>query len=129
MKKDLEAEGATLEIIAPAIGGVKADDGTHIEADHKFEGGPSVLFDAVAILPSKSGAAKLLKNSAVRDFISDAFGHLKFIGWVAAAMPLFVKAGIANDLNSGCIELIGEKDVALFVKTCRNLRSWARESE
>lgn len=46
----VEAEGATLEIVAPTIGGVQMNDGKSLKADHKFAGGPSVLFDAVAIL-------------------------------------------------------------------------------
>src|ERR1700744_6103224 len=50
LRKALEAEDATLEIVAPTVGGVKMSDGTLLKSDHKFSGGPSVLFDAVAIL-------------------------------------------------------------------------------
>jgi catalase len=127
LKKELDAEGATLEIIAPAVGGVKASDGTLIEADEKIGGGPSVLYDAVAILPSEQGATLLLNNAAARDFISDAFAHLKYIGWVKAAQPLFEKAGIAGDLDEGCIELTGAKSAGQFVTACRKLRVWQRE--
>ena len=35
--------------IAPNVGGVDTSDGTHIAADRKIAGGPSVLYDAVAI--------------------------------------------------------------------------------
>ena len=128
LKKQLLAEGATLEIIAPTIGGVVASDGTLVKADQKIGGGPSVLYDAVAVLPSAEGAARLLKNAAAKDFISDAFAHLKFIAWVKAAVPLFEKAGIAKELDAGCIELSGAKSVAQFVTACRKLRLWERES-
>ncbi len=47
LRKALELEGATLEIIAPTVGGVEASDGTRVEADQKIGGGPSVLYDAV----------------------------------------------------------------------------------
>ncbi|MDP8981293.1 MAG: catalase [Acidobacteriota bacterium] len=127
LRQALEDAGATLEIIAPTVGGVAASDGTWIEGDQKIGGGPSVLYDAVAVLPSKEGAAALLNNAAVRDFISDAFGHLKFIGWVKSALPLFEKAGIADDLDEGCIELTGPRSAAPFVAACRKLRLWARE--
>ena len=50
LRTALEAEGATLEIVAPTVGGVQMSDGKPLKADHKFGGGPSVLFDAVAIL-------------------------------------------------------------------------------
>jgi catalase len=49
----LKAEGALLEIIAPTVSGVEMSGGKLLKADHKFSGGPSVLFDAVAILPAK----------------------------------------------------------------------------
>ena len=128
LKKALEAEGAMLEMIAPTVGGVEASDGTRIEGNEKIGGGPSVLYDAVAILASEAGAELLLKNAAARDFISDAFAHLKFIGYVKTAMPLFEKAGIAKDLDGGCIELTKGKSAAAFVAACRNLRHWDREA-
>jgi catalase len=123
----LDAEGAMLEIVAPTIGGVKASDGTHIGADQKLGGGPSVLYDAVAILPSVEGAKLLLKSAAARDFVSDAFAHLKFISYVKAAMPLFERAGIAQDLDAGCIELTRGNSASEFVAACRKLRRWERE--
>ena len=111
---------------------MKASDGTLIEANQKIGGGPSVLYDAVAVLPSEAGVKALLKNAAARDFVSDAFAHLKFIAYVDAAMPLFEKAGIQADLDDGCINLTaskgtGAKGAASFVTACRNLRNWARE--
>jgi catalase len=126
--KALDDERSILEIIAPTVGGVEASDGSRIEAQQKIGGGPSVLYDAVAILPSEEGAAGLLKNAAAKDFISDAFAHLKFIGFVKAAMPLFEKAGIAQDLDEGCIELLNAKNAAQFVVSCRKLRLWQREA-
>ncbi len=55
LKSAIEAEGATLEVIAPTVGGVKASDGSIIKAQQKIGGGPSVLYDAVAVMPSVSG--------------------------------------------------------------------------
>ena len=127
LKKALQGEGATLELIAPTVGGVESSDGTRIEADQKIGGGPSVLYDAVAVLPSEEGTKFLIKNAAARDFVSDAFAHLKFIAYVSAAMPLFAKAGIAGDLDNGCIHLTQAKDAAAFVAACRNVRQWERE--
>ena len=132
LKEALKAEGATLEIIAPTVGGVEASDGTLIAGDQKIGGGPSVLYDAVAVLPSEEGVKLLVTNPAARDFVADAFAHLKFIGYVDAAMPLFEKAGIAADLDEGCISLIAPKRSAAkgasaFVAACRNLRLWERE--
>jgi catalase len=127
LKEGIEAAGSQLELIAPTIGGVQANDGTQFEAGQKIGGGPSVLYDAVAVLPSVEGANLLLKNAAVRDFIADAFAHLKFIAWVGAAMPLFERAGIAEDLDAGCVELTGAASVTQFLAACRKLRQWDRE--
>jgi catalase len=127
LKSAIEAEGATLEVIAPTVGGVKASDGSIIEAQQKIGGGPSVLYDAVAVMPSAEGVQSLLKNAAAKDFVSDAFAHLKFIAYADPAMKLFEKAGIAADLDEGCMILSGPKGAEGFVTACRKLRRWDRE--
>jgi catalase len=76
LKQALTSEGAVLEIIAPAIGGVRSSSGAWIDAGQKIGGGPSVLYDAVAILPASDAAEMLAKNPGARDFATDAFTHL-----------------------------------------------------
>jgi hypothetical protein len=66
LQKALKKEGALLKLVAPEIGGVEASDGSWHEAAEKLEGGPSVLFDAVAILPSRDGAAQLAGRPGLR---------------------------------------------------------------
>ncbi len=127
LKQALETEGAMLEIVAPTVGGVEASDGTLIEADQKIGGGPSVLYDAIAVLPSEDGAGVLLTNASAKDFVSDAYGHLKFIAYVKAATPLFEKAGIPGKMDDGFVELTSPKSTAQFVALCRKLRLWQRE--
>jgi catalase len=127
LRKALKKEGAVLKIVAPTVGGVEASDGAMIEGDEKIDGGPSVVFDAVVILASEEGGRMLASKAAARDFAADAFAHLKFIGYVAAAMPLLEKAGIAGDLDEGCIELRNGKSAAEFVTACRKLRVWDRQ--
>jgi len=127
LRAALEAEGATLEIVAPTVGGVQMSDGKSLKADHKFAGGPSVLFDAVAILNGADTTETLLPNAAVGDFIRDAFAHLKFIGYTEAALPLFEKADIADALDEACVRLDGSKSVDYFITACRKLRFWKRE--
>jgi catalase len=127
LRKALLAEGATLEIVAPTVGGVQMSDGKSLKADHKFGGGPSVLFDAVAILNAADATQDLLPNAAVGDFIRDAFGHLKFIGYTPTALPLFEKAGIADALDEACVRLDGPKSIDEFIIACRKLRFWKRE--
>ena len=120
--------GATFEIIAPRIGGAKTSDRKLVEADQRIDGGPSVLYDAVALLPSAEVIDGLVRESTARDFVADAFAHCKFIGYVDAAMPLFEKAGIEKpDMDEGFVKLVSSKDVAGFMKLLGQLRVWSRE--
>ncbi|MBZ9754517.1 catalase [Mesorhizobium sp. ESP6-5] len=128
LRSAIETEGAVMEVIAPKVGGVDAADGSHIEARHMIDGGPSVLFDAVVLLLSEEGAEMLLDEAAARDFVSDAFAHCKFIGFTAAAQPLLAKAGVAPDADEGLIGLDTAGSVKTFIEACRKLRLWARET-
>ncbi|MBN8989461.1 MAG: catalase [Rhizobiales bacterium] len=120
--------GASFEIIAPRIGGARTSDGKLVEADQRIDGGPSVLYDAVALLPAAEIIDDLVRESTARDFVADAFAHCKFIGHVDAAMPLFVKAGIGKpDMDEGFVNLAGAKNVAGFIKRLGQLRVWSRE--
>ncbi len=124
LKDALKAEGAMLTLIAPEIGGIKDSAGTWHDADEKLDGGPSVLFDAVALLPSKEGVERLAKMPPARDFVADATAHQKFIAYTAAASPLFEKASVT--LDEGFVPLKTQADCAAFVATCRKLRFWDR---
>ncbi len=126
LAKALKAEGAMLKLIAPEVGGVKDSAGTWHDADEKLEGGPSVLFDAVALLPSKDGATLLAKYPAARDFVADATAHRKFIAYAADATPLLEKAGVASSLDEGFIPLNQPADCEKFLAACRKLRFWDR---
>lgn len=126
LKAAVEEEGATLEVVAPQVGGVEASDGSWITGKEKLDGGPSVLYDAVALLPSQEGATLLAEESTARDFIADAFAHQKFIGYVDAARPLLQKAGVPDSLDQGFIALNGENGCTEFLTVCRQLRFWDR---
>jgi catalase len=125
----LEAEGALLEIVAPNVGGVEASDGTWVEAKQMLGGGPSVLYDAVAVLASAENAALLANDSAAKDFVADAFAHCKFIAYSADTVLLFDKTGLTDALDEGCLALNKKADAKAFVAMCRNLRFWEREPQ
>jgi catalase len=120
-------EGAVVKLVAPMVGGVEASDHSWIEADDKIDGGPSVVFDAVAVLLGAEGAALLADEATARDFVADAFAHCKFIAHSAAALPLMQKAGVLPD--AGVIELNEAKDAAAFARACGKLRFWDREAK
>lgn len=121
------AEEAVYELVAPKVGGATLSDGQLVPAHQKIDGGPSVLYDAVALLISEPGAALLAKDAPTRDFIADAFAHAKFIGYTPATLPLLEKAGIADSLDDGCFRLNGADDASRFIGRLGELRFWARE--
>lgn len=122
VQKAVEAEGATVKIVAPKIGGVTLTDGKKLKADGQLAGTPSVLFDAVALVLSEQGCSELLKDGTAIDFAKNAFGHLKAIGFSAEARPLLDKAGVEAD--AGIVELkSGVRD--FIAQACT--RQWDRE--
>jgi catalase len=127
LKAAVTAEGAVLELVAPMIGGVKDSEGAVHPVNQKVNGGPSVLYDAVAILLSAEGAELLAKEATARDFVNDAFAHAKFIGYADSATPLLTAAGL-TERDAGFVALQSAADVKHFVTACRKLRFWDREA-
>ena len=128
LKAAVDREGATCEIIAPKICGAIASDGTHVPAHHMIDGGPSVLFDAVALVLSDEGAEMLAREASARDFVADAFAHCKFIAYTAQALPLLAKAQVDPEADEGMIVLDGKTAATSFIESCHQLRLWARET-
>ncbi|ATN36838.1 catalase HPII (plasmid) [Rhizobium sp. ACO-34A] len=127
IRQAAEKEGAVVELVAPTVGGFETSSGNWMEADHMIDGGPSVLFDAVALVLSEETANRLIGEATARDFVADAFAHCKFIGFTAGAMPLLAKAGVEVDMDEGLIPLDNAKAASDFIISCRKLRLWARE--
>jgi catalase len=125
LRRVMNEEGAMVKLIAPQVGGVQASDGSRVAADEKLDGAPSVLFDAIAILASNEGCKLLLEEATARDFIADAFAHMKIIGYVPSALALLHKAGLEGSGDSGVIELTTPR-LSQFVQSCRQLRIWER---
>jgi catalase len=126
LRKAAAAEGALVELVAPQIGGVVTSDGELIPAHQKVDGGPSVLYDAVAILASAEGAACLATDPAAKDFVTDAHHHCKLIAYHPDAAPLLEAAGVLNELDDGYLALETSSAPATFLERCRSLRQWDR---
>ena len=112
-----KAKGAA-KLIAPKVGKVPLSDGSTVAADAQLFGQPSVTVDACAVVLSAEAAAKLVKEGAAVQWVMDAFGHLKAIGYNDEAKPLLDKAGVEPD--EGVTDLNG------FVNAAKK-RYWDRE--
>ena len=97
LRTAVEKAGAILKVIAPTIAGITLSDGKEIKADGQLMGSPSQLFDAVAIIIAAEAAKRLQRDSAAVQWVSDAFGHLKAIGFTPSSKPLLDKAGVEPD--------------------------------
>jgi len=122
----VEKARGQFKIVAPKVGGVTGGDGQVIEADFQLAGGPSVLFDAVALVVSADGATALVTEAAAKSFVADAFAHLKVIGYTEAAAGLLKQAGIATDADAGVVAL-SQGAAGPFVQAAQNGRIWDRE--
>jgi catalase len=69
----------------------------------------------------------LAKDKPSKDFVNDAFAHCKFIAFTADAQALLEAAGIASELEEGCVAIRSRKDATDFITTCGKLRHWDRE--
>jgi catalase len=97
IQEQVKKAGGQTMLIAPKVGSVPLKDGSSLKADGQLQGSPSVLVDAIALVLSPEAAAKLTLESAAVQFVMDAFGHLKAIGYTKAAQPLLDKAGVVPD--------------------------------
>ena len=128
LKKAAEGAGGMVEIVAPHVGGAKLSDGKVMEADEKIDGGPSVTYDAVAVVMSEDSASRYNADKPSIDFVNDAFAHAKFVAYVPAVKPLFEAAGVWNYMDEGFFDLSDADRSEAFIEACGNVRFWDRES-
>lgn len=98
-----------------------------IVTDHIITGGPSVIFDAVAIVAGAAAIAALVGEAAAIAWVGDAFTHGKVIATVAEARPLLDAARVGAD--AGVIELGDAKAIAQFITAAKHGRIWSREAQ
>ncbi|GAC1330073.1 MAG: catalase [Beijerinckiaceae bacterium] len=127
MKRAVEKEGALFEIVAPKVGGVKTAAGGKLPADHGLTGGSSIFFDAVVLAASTEGCKMLINEAAAVNWLRDAFGHLKVIGYTPQSLPLLEEARIADKIDQGVIEMSKKAAIATFINAAKEYKIWARE--
>ena len=128
LKEAAKAEGAMVEIIAPHVAGAKLSDGKMMEADEKIDGGPSVTYDAVAVIMSEESARRYNADKPSIDFVNDAFAHAKFIAYVPSVKPLFECAAVWNWMDDGFFDVSTKDGAKDFITACGKLRYWKREA-
>ena len=123
LRQALKKEGAQLKLVAPKVGPLKGG----LSPDMQLDGAPSVLFDAVVALPSDGGAKELAGVAAAIDWLRDAFGHLKAIGFNEATAPMLSKAGIEADSTMGIVAIDGKGGIEAFIGAAKQHKIWERD--
>ncbi len=126
LMKAAKKEQAMLEVIAPKAGPIQTSAGKQIMPDHFLAGAPSVLFDCVVIAPAEKHADSLADQAASIDWLRDAFGHLKVIGYNGFAKPMFQAASVDPTADKGVVDITGG-EFAAFVQAAKQYRIWERE--
>jgi catalase len=98
VRKELEAAGAQVDVIGPALGVVATADGAPLEANRSLVTVKSVLYDAVLVPGGAAAMAALGGDDDARDFIDEAYKHFKPIGALDEGVELLKVAGLAEDV-------------------------------
>jgi len=128
IKKAAKAEGATVELVAPKIGTLQDSGGNELAPDHFLAGAPSTLFDILIVAPAILAVEMLMEQAAAIDWIRDGFGHLKVIGFVDEAKPLFDKASVPIADEPGVVNVTKSK-LDDLIQQAKMHRIWNREGK
>jgi len=105
----LEAEGATVEIIAPALGTIDGLDGA-VQPKQTFLTASPVLYDAVYVPGGDKSVAALLKIDAAKVFVEETFRHFKPLGATGAGIELLHGCAFGDAIPD-----IGDEEQAVSV--------------
>jgi len=127
LERAAKKEGASIAYVASRKEGVLDSDGNAIAVAEIVDGGPSVLFDAVAIIAPESEIEMLSKEPSAIQFVSDAISHRKYVLYTSPALALFAAAGMPDANEKPGVMLMDKMKVAkTFIEQCRDLRCWQR---
>jgi catalase len=75
----------------------------------------------------ESCAQQIIYHYIGRRWLRDAFGHLKVIGYIESAAPIFTKAAVSVDADGGVVGLEGPEGLDAFITSAKQHRVWERE--
>ena len=138
MQKALEAEGASVDLVAPKLCALKSANDTAFPVMKSFLTTTSVLYDAVYVPGGASSVATLAAEPDALHFLNEAFKHCKAIAADTDALQVLQETYFYRKLPQDFTEenvmmtgiVIGEGSgdtVGLFVKAIAQHRFWERE--
>lgn len=130
VKKALMAEGAAVEVVAPRLGMITAEDGSEIKADKTFMNTASVFYDAVFVPGGINSVATLEAEPDALHFLNEAYKHCKAIAADESAMQVIEATYFAKKIgqDDGLIISNNSNQLAkLFIGAISQHRFWERE--
>ena len=139
VQKALLAAGAVVELIAPKLGFIVAENDVQIPVEKSFLTAASVFYDAVYVAGGLSSVATLEADADAVHFLNQAFRHCKAIAahvdalQVLKATYFLRKLPVDHEVDSILMEgLIVKKDLGklskLFIEAIAQHRFWDRET-
>ena len=139
IKKQLLAEGALCDVIAPRLGFISGLKETTIEVPKSFLTTASVFYDAVYVPGGTSSVATLEADPDALHFLNEAFKHCKVIAADPEAIQVLNatyfgrKLPADNSKESVMMEGVvigkGEDFEMSFIKAIAQHRFWDRETQ
>lgn len=132
MKSALMKEGAYAKIVATHSGEIKTAGGKQLKVDDSFLTGAPFVFDAFFVPGGKKSIDLLIKEPAVKEFLDQAYKHLKPIIADSDAKSLFDITNFGNkvdDKKAGVIlssNKTTKKEIVTFIDLLEEHRVWSR---
>jgi len=128
---ELVSRGAVPRYVGMQLGTVTAVEGPTIDVEIPFEGGPSVLWDAVAVPGGADSISALAASGQVLEFLRDQFRHCKTMLLLDEATDLLERSDMPPDAP-GIVTSTGDAiddAIVSFVDALLKHRHYAREAD
>ncbi|WP_171415359.1 catalase [Corallococcus exercitus] len=130
VRKELEAQGAKVKLIAKRLGTVKASNGKDVPVDKSAMTTASVEYDGVFIPGGAASVATLKKDGESRHFVQEAYLHCKTVGASKDAEELLKACEIdpaAPGIVAGSKAGAGTALATAFSQALAKHRHWDRK--
>lgn len=134
LKTKLEGEGAAVELIAPSLAAVKADDGSFLTPKHSLTSIASVCFDALYICAGAKSAKELMSpenKHHVLNFVNEAYKHCKALYFGADTKEIYNGSNVGQKKHEDPAVITWDTADAgkQFITAISNHRVWELEQE
>ncbi len=131
MKKALEKAGATIELIAPKLGGITAGK-QQFNIEESLLTSSSVFYDAVFVPDGDKNIVTLSAQPEALHFLNQAYKHCKAIALAGKAKELMALSHITGpNTKKDAALLTGNTEDMIqdFISAIASHRNWEREKE